>query len=246
MIRTVLLFAIAFVAGAQPAFEVASVKPANPANRGMKLDKMPGGRFEASNVSLRSLLKEAYAMRDFQIENTPTWFDSARWDVSATSGKASSDEEMTEMLRTLLAGRFALKLHEEEKQFSVYVLTIAKNGPKLKAADAGESSIGIRIHGAGHLTASKASMQELAETLSDVRLNGRPMLDRPVLDRTGLQGVYDFALEWTPDLAPVEGAAQGGPSIFTAVQEQLGLKLETQKAPVKIFVIDHVEKASEN
>jgi uncharacterized protein (TIGR03435 family) len=92
-------------------------------------------------------------------------------------------------------------------------------------------------------------MQQLAETLSDVRLNGRSMLDRPVLDRTGLTGSYDFTLEFSPDLAPsADGAAPApaGPSIFTAMGEQLGLKLETQKAPVQIFIIDHVQKASAN
>lgn len=225
------------------------MKPADPANRGMKLDKLPGGRFLATNVSLRMLLKEAYGMRDFQIDGAPGWFDSARWDVSAKSEKASSDEEMTEMLRALLVERFALKLRQEQKEVQVYALTVAKGGPKMKESAGGESEIGVRIRGMGHLTGSKASMQQLAETLSDVRLNGRAMLDRPVLDRTGLSGTYDFALEFSPDLAPSgDGAAPApaGPSIFTAMGEQLGLKLETQKAPVKIFIIDHVQKASAN
>ena len=150
------------------------------------------------------------------------------------------------MLRSLLAERFALKIHQEERVLQVYILTVEKNGPKLKPAESGESTIGVRIRGVGHLTGAKASMEQLAETLSDVRLNGRAMLERPVLDRTGLAGIYDFALEWTPDLAPVDGAVAGGPSIFTAVREQLGLKLEMAKAPVKIFIIDHVERASEN
>jgi uncharacterized protein (TIGR03435 family) len=250
MKRTLLLFFTVVCLWAQPSFEVASVKPADPKNRGMALDKLPGGRFIATNVSLRILLKEAYGMRDFQIEGAPQWFDSARWDVSAKSERAASDQEMTEMLQSLLAQRFALKLRQEERELQVYVLTAAKNGTKLKEAESGESTIGVRIRGFGHLTATKASMEQLAETLSDVRLNGRAMLDRPVLDRTGLKGVYDFTLAWTPDLEPADGAAPsetaGGPSIFTAVQEQLGLKLERQKAPLKVFIIDHVEKASQN
>lgn len=250
MMRILFLFSaavgLAVLLPAQPSFEVASVKPADPAHRGLALDKLPGGRFQASNVSLRLLLKEAYGMRDFQIEGAPGWFDSARWDVSAKSEKASSDEEMNQMLQSLLAQRFQLKLRQEQREFQVYELRTAKNGPKLKEAESGESQIGVRIHGVGHLTGTKASMEQLAETLSDVRLNGRPMLDRPVLDGTGLKGVYDFTLEWTPDLAPVDGAAAGGPSIFTAVEEQLGLKLETGKAPVNVFIIEHVEKASAN
>lgn len=246
MYRILVLLSAAISLGAQPAFEVASVKPADPANRGMSLDKLPGGRFVATNVSLRTLLKEAYGMRDFQIEGQPDWFDSQRWDVSAKSEKASSEEEMSEMLQSLLADRFKLKMHREERVLQVYVLTVGKNGPKVKEAQGGDSSIGVRIRGVGHVTGTKASMQQLTETLSDVRMNGRAMLNRPVLDRTGLNGVYDFVLEWTPDLAPVDGAAPGGPSIFTAVQDQLGLKLETQKAPVQIFIIDHAEKASAN
>ena len=254
MKRTLLLFFTVVCLWAQPSFEVASVKPADPKNRGMALDKLPGGRFIATNVSLRMLLKEAYGMRDFQVYfqagAAPNWFDSARWDVSAKSERAASDQEMTEMLQSLLAQRFALKLRQEERELQVYVLTAAKNGTKLKEAESGESTIGVRIRGFGHLTGTKASMEQLAETLSDVRLNGRAMLDRPVLDRTGLKGVYDFTLAWTPDLEPVDGAAApataGGPSIFTAVQEQLGLKLERQKAPLKVFIIDHVEKASQN
>ena len=234
------------VLAAQPSFEVASVKPADPAHRGLSLDKLPGGRFQASNVSLRMLLKEAYGMRDFQIEGAPNWFDSARWDVSAKSEKASSDEEMNQMLQNLLAQRFELKLRQEQRELQVYVLRVARNGAKLKEAGSGESEIGVKIRGVGHLTGMKASMEQLAETLSDVRLNGRAMLDRPVLDRTGLKGVYDFRLEWTPDPAPADGAAPGGPSIFTAVEEQLGLKLETDKAPLNVFIIEHVEKASEN
>ena len=229
---------------AQPAFEVASVKPADPAHRGMSLDKLPGGRFAASNVSLRMLLKEAYGMRDFQIENTPKWFDSERYDVSAKSEKASSSEELSEMLQTLLADRFRLKMHTEERELQAYALAIGKNGPKLKEAQAGESSIGVKFRGMGHLTGARASMEQLAEALSDVRLNGRAMLERPVLDRTGLTGIYDFTLDFAPGLDPESAAS--GPSIFTAVQEQLGLKLETRNAPVKMFVIDHVEKASEN
>lgn len=243
----VLIFATCLAA--QPAFEVASVKPADPAHRGMNLDKLPGGRFQATNVSLRMLVKDAYGMRDFQIEGAPDWFDSLRWDVSAKSEKAASDEELTAMLRTLLAERFALKLRQDEKDVPVYVLTVAKNGPTMKKSEGTESQIGLRIRGMGHVTGSKATIEQLAETLSDVRLNGRALLDRPVLDRTGLAGTYDFTLEWSPDFAPSGDGAPAmpaGPSIFTAVEEQLGLKLETQKAPVKIYVIEHVEKASQN
>src|SRR5215469_14623034 len=95
-------FLIGVSVSAQPAFEVASVKPADPAHRAISLDKLPGGRFTASNVSLRMLLKEAYNVRDFQIENAPKWFDSERYDVAAKSEKASSSQELTEMLKTLL------------------------------------------------------------------------------------------------------------------------------------------------
>lgn len=247
MPRLWLLPALAACLNAQPAFEVASVKPADPKSRGMTMEIEPGGRFTATNVLLRSLLKEAYAIRDFQILEPPPWFDSQRYDVSA-KGDASDATQVKHMLQSLLVDRFQLKFHHDAKEFQVYLLTVGKNGPKLKSAQDTDSSGGVRLRGVGRLTGIHASTGQLAEALSDIALNGRHILDRPVLDRTGLTAVYDFTLEWTPDPTPSDGATSdsSGPSVFTALQEQLGLKLETHKAPIEMFIIDHVEKASQN
>jgi uncharacterized protein (TIGR03435 family) len=234
---------------AQPAFEVASVKPAAPPTRGMSMEIEPGGRFTATDVSLRSLLKKAYGIRDFQIQNPPAWFDSQRYDVYAKPMGSAGEQQVERMLQSLLADRFQLKFHREPKDFQVYVLTLAKNGPKLKQAAAEENvQGGVRLRGVGSLTGIHASTLQLAEALSGIVLNGRHILDRPVLDQTALSGSYDFSLQWTPDPTPSEDAPPipTSPSIFTAVQEQLGLKLETRKAPVDLFIIDHVERASEN
>ena len=213
------------------------------------MDILPGGSFIANGVSLRSLLKKAYGLRDFQIEGSPSWFDSQRYDVSAKAAGPVDVQQVNLMLRALLVDRFKLKFRRESRELQAYVLTIARNGPRLKeAVKEDDSSGGVRMRGVGHLAGIKASVGQLAEMLSDVALNGRYILDRPVLDRTGLSAVYDFTLEWTPDLTPTDTAptASSGPSIFTAVQEQLGLKLELRKAPVEIFIIDHVERASDN
>lgn len=239
------LVIVALSIEAQPSFEAASVRPANPASRGVSLEILPGGRLNAVNVSLRDLLKKAYRIRDFQIEQPPSWFDSQRFDVSATSNGAS-ERQVEMMLQSLLGDRFKLQLRRESRELQAYVLTIAKNGPKLKEAAPSDEPGSVRIRGFGKLTGIRATVGQLAAALSDVRLNGNAMLDRPAIDHTGLTGVYDFSLEWTPEMGASDSADRTGPSVFTAVQEQLGLKLEKQKVAVEIFIIEHVEKPSEN
>ncbi len=205
----------------------------------------PGGRFIATGMPIWPLIMKAYGVRDFQLAGDVDWKYSQRFDIAAKPDGEVSDEKVLLMLQALLADRFKLKLHRETKEMQVYVMTVAKNGPKngpkLTAAEPSETG-GIRIRGMGRLAGISASTLQLAEGLSDLALNGRHFLDRPVLDRTGLSGVYNFNLEWTPEGAP----DPFGPSIFTAIQEQLGLKLETQKAPVEILVIDRLEKPTGN
>jgi uncharacterized protein (TIGR03435 family) len=247
VLQVTFLIALAACIQAQPTFDAASVKPANPAARGASLEILPGGNLAATNVSLRALLKEAYGIRDFQIASAPSWIDSERFDIQARSSDAGGDKQVRLMLQSLLADRFKLLAHRESRDLQAYVLTVAKNGSKLTAAaQHPEGASGVRIRGSGRLTGTQATTGQLAQALSDIHLNGSTILDRPVLDLTGLSGTYDFTLEWTPDLAASDSTDRSGPSIFTAVQEQLGLKLEKQKAPVDIFVIDHVEKPAEN
>jgi uncharacterized protein (TIGR03435 family) len=229
---------------AQPAFEVASIRPAAPGAHGGGIEITPGGRFSATNSSLRALLKYGYQVRDFQIAEPPAWFDSQRYDVLARAETEAPEDDIRIMLQSLLADRFQLKLHRESKEMQAYVLTISKTGVKIQPVKTNETGR-VSRKGLGFIAGTRASMAQLAEALSDVALNGRYILDRPVLDRTGLSGVYDFMLTWTPESSG-STSDLSGPSLFTAVQEQLGLKLESQKAQVEILAIDHVEKASAN
>ena len=233
---------------AAPSFEVVSVKPAPPPTGNNLRVTMGGdaGRVNFSNVTLKSVMTRAYGVKPHQISG-PAWLDSERYDIVATIPAGAPREQIPTMLQTLLADRFKLAVHREQKVMPVYALVVGKNGPKLHAADA-EARLGISMGPTGRQLNGKVSLSRLADALSN-------WMDRPVLDMTEIKGIYDIDLEWTPDegqsaprLAPAGEAgrpeARGdSPSIFTAVQEKLGLKLEGRKSPAEIIVVDHAEKA---
>jgi uncharacterized protein (TIGR03435 family) len=225
-----------------PAFEVASVKP-NKSGDGAWRFGTSHADITATNVPLQVLITNAYGVRDHQISGGPSWLNSERYDVVAKqSGDDRSPTKTKQMLQTLLADRFQLRLRRETKELPIYALVIGKIGPKLHEADANPGA-GM-TYGKGRIKARRASMEQFAETLGN-------QLGRTVVDKTRLHGDFAFDLEWTPDTSQPIGpgtapAAASGPSIFTAVQEQLGLKLEPQKGSVEILVIDHVERPSEN
>lgn len=217
-------------------FEVVSVKPSR--SDGSHSKSMPG-RYSATNIKVRELIQDAFRVKDFQISRTPNWTDTEGFDIAATTGSSGNltDKELEPMLQSLLADRFKLRFHRETKELSAYALVVAKNGPKL-IAHSGDAVPDTSIrHGSGKLimSATKATMSRLSDVLG--RRTGRT-----VVDRTGLSGEYDLKLEWAPDLT----AESVDASIFAALQEQLGLKLEPTKAPVEIIVVDHVEKPSDN
>ncbi len=230
-------------------FEVASIKPSAPGGRGVRLQMAPGGRLDASNVTVKILIQQAYGVKDFQISGGPGWINSDRYDLVA---KADSDigrhEELMPLMQKLLADRFQLTIHRDTKELPIYALVVGKNGPKLKESASDNPGPQIRM-GRGLIDGRGMGLDMLASQLSNP-------LGRTVLDRTGLKGQYDIKLEWTPEDGPGHGPGDGpeaapppdttGPSIFTALQEQLGLKLETQKGPVEIIVIDRIEKPTEN
>jgi bla regulator protein blaR1 len=254
----------------KPQFEVASIKPADPNDRGTRIGFEPGGRFVASGITVNFLIQQAYGVRDFQISGAPGWIGSARFNISAKPDAETAaeiqkgngnpfdrDSTMSAMLEALLEDRFQLKITHETREMPVYELVVAKGGSKLKESsvptgDGSGRGGGPQIRmGRGLLTFKAGPMEILAMQLSN-------QLGRTVIDKTGLKGSYDFELKWTPDfgqqpLGPREvGGPEGappvdanGPSIFTALQE-LGLKLESTKGPVEILVIDHVERPSEN
>ena len=243
-------------------FEVASIKPADPNARGMRVQMAPGGRLTASGVTVKFLIQQAYNVKDFQITGGPNWIGSDRYDISTKAeGEGQiTPEQLRPMMQALLADRFKLTFHRETKEMPVYALVVGKNGPKMheseRAPDGdreGRGGTQIRMS-RGQITAQAMPMSMLATQLSN-------RLGRNVVDKTGLTGNYDFTLEFTPEgmqgmgtgMPPREGGADApppvdspGPSIFTAVQDQLGLKLESQKGPVEILILDRIERPSEN
>jgi bla regulator protein blaR1 len=239
----------------RPAFEVASIKPGDPNSQMFRLGSMPGGRFAANNASLKLLIQTAYDVRSHQISGGPNWLDSAKYDIDAKPDSATpipagpaGGPQMRLMLQSLLEERFKLKLHRESKEELVYELVVARGGPTLREATDSlkQQRRGMRM-GRGQLTGTSAPIAILVNQLSQ-------QLGSSVIDRTGLTGQYDFELKWTGEFSQPQGGLADagpqpgldGPSIFTAIQEQLGLKLESTKGPVDVLVIDHAEQPSEN
>ena len=229
----------------ESAFEVVSIKPTVPGSRGGPgpvVSTSPGRLF--ARGTLRFFLAYAYGVHSFQISGGPAWTASDRFDIEGKQPEGAANySQQPALLRTALADRFRLVFHRETNQLSVLVLVAAGNGPKLVASRPDDEP-GTR-GGYGQLTAVKLSMRGLAALLSQNTV-------RVVLDRTNVGGEFNFTLMWTPDefqrpdprgLRP---ANTDGTSLFTALQEQLGLKLEPGKGSVEMLVIDHVEKPSKN
>ena len=225
-------------AATPPAFEVASVKPADPgeARPGdipRNMDSSPG-RFVMRNVPLRYCLQWAYDLKDYEITG-PDWINSEnRYDIVAKAADPVSDIEMKLMLQTLLTERFQMKLHKETKQLDAFVLLPGKAVPKFKEAGADEQT-GL----SGSATGSTFTKQPISRlTFMLTRRMGSP-----VLDQTGLKGLYDFTLDLSGLGFNGNPAADlSAPSIFTTIQENMGLRLQAQKAPVDVLIVDHAEK----
>ena len=236
--------ATAAFAQTAPAFDVATVKPSLPPGAAGRVGRVADpffdpGRVSWWNVPLRFYTMQAYGVTTaWRIENDPAWFKSENFDITATFPPETPKEQVPTMLKALLTDRFHLAAHTEMRAHEVYILTVAKTGLKVKESAAADTTMTNRM-GTGHMDLHKTSMQRLADLLSGETLK---MSERPVVDMTNLKGVYDMTLDWSAEAAPNPEK----PSLFTAVTEQLGLKLEAQKAPVEILVIDRAEKPSEN
>jgi uncharacterized protein (TIGR03435 family) len=235
---------------ATPVLEVATIKPVKDPDPNRAHDTTEGRRLFARNYSLRDLIRMAYEVDPEQIEGGPKWITTDKWDIDAEAVEGVNlDEEREEeaLLKELLAGRFRLAFHWEKKILPVYVLTVAKNGPKLKSADSNESE-NSGCPQPGVCTFRKRTLSDFSWYMQYV------VLDRPVVDRTGITGQFDFSLKWTPDESQFSRlgwivkppADAQTPSLFTAIQEQLGLKLEPEKMPAEVLVIDKVERPTEN
>lgn len=243
-IPLLVIAAVMALARAQsPAFEVASVRPFQglPLNVEMNVS---GPRVTISEYGLRGLLMTAYQVESWQISGGPVWLDTDRFNIVANApGEGSpTGEQVRQMLQTLLAERFQLKVHREKKERPVYALVVDKHGPKLKPGTSADSSFtaGGRARTV-QLTFQKRTMEFFA-----LQLSTSGGLGREVVDKTGLTGNYDFKLEWAAGNDGNPPPDSNEPGLFTAVQEQLGLKLEAQRAPVQTLVIDHAEKPSPN
>ena len=234
---------------AQTSFETASIKRSEPNNpNGSTFEYRTGGSLRVQSGTLLGLIESAYDVRDFQIIGGPGWVNTDRFDVLARSasdgapGSRDSDIAATRLkLRALLAERFQLVLHRETRELPQYVLRMNKDGPKPtleRASSAANSRTGIQST-CGHMTGTSASMTNLTLYLSR-------QLRRPVLDATGLSERYNFQLDWTPELAPCGDATGDAPSIFNAMQEQLGLTLDASKGPVDVLVIDSAQRPTED
>jgi uncharacterized protein (TIGR03435 family) len=231
------------------AFDVISIKPSPPGNRPGGIRPLAGGQsYVATGVPVKLIMKLMYRINDSQISGGPGWLDTDRYDIQAKAEHPSNIDQLHEMFQTLLADRFQLKFHREMKEMSALVLTIDKSGPKLKLNESPQDfEIPIRPTARGKITGVRVPMSYFCWFLSQNQ-------NRPVVDKTGLDKNYDFNLEWAPEIPPGavlrEGAAAppviDGPTLFVALREQLGLKLDTQKAKVEVFVIDHAERPSEN
>ncbi len=235
--RFAILF-IAAVAWAQtPAqFEVATIKPSPPQAPGRTSTQMSSDshRLSFTNVNLKEVIGKAYKVQLYQIEG-PGWLETERFDIAATLPAGASGLQVPEMLQGLLADRFKLGFHRETRELPIYNLVIAKSGPKLKPSEA-ETGITSNSNGTHWHVTSKGSMRRFAEFLTDE-------VGRPVVDKTGLTGSFDLTLDWSVDDSTTRNDTETGPSIFTALQEQLGLKLESGKGPVETIVVDRAERA---
>jgi uncharacterized protein (TIGR03435 family) len=228
---------------AEPSFEVAVIKPADPNdhNQGFRLN---GHRISIESNTMTSLICFAYSIQKTQIVNAPQWFDEQPWNIDGvpdTEGKPDW-HQYRRMLQKLLSARFGLQMHHDKRELSVYTLTVAKGGPKLEKSksdpDALPDSSG---HGMGTAQMMKFTNDNMTDFAQVLQLMG----DRPVVDQTNLLGRYDFTLLWTPDAMRVT-EPDAAPGLFTAVQEQLGLKLEAARAPTDVFVIDAATRPTQN
>jgi uncharacterized protein (TIGR03435 family) len=235
------------------AFEVATIKPVDPDAKAGRYIIMQGThRFVEKAYTLKLLIAAAYDLNPRTISGGPGWIESDHYDIVAvTPGEVrpTHDEQMS-MLRNLLTDRFKLTFHREEKVFSIYELEVAKSGPKLKASTAPPDDPPALI---STVYPQRIVMPARNVTMSDLtRLMQRAILDRPVVDKTGLSGRYDFDLEWAPDetqfggeVPPASAEAPAAP-LFSAIQQQLGLRLEATRGPVQALVVDKAERPSAN
>ena len=248
--RSFVLIAALMAYAEPPAFEIASIKPSDPDTTvGIRRS---GHQIATHGTSLLFLITWAYGIQRDRVYGNPKWLDSVRYDIAANAPDdkpfrsprmPGQPTALQQMMQQLLADRFKLIIHHDTKERSIYALVVAKGGPKIRLT-AAPDAIGqtpFSMPNPGVLIGTQVSTEMLAKTLSD-------QLGRSVQDRTALAGVFDFTLEWDPDMLSTRSDDVPPPnlgarsSLFTALPEQLGLKLEVRKSPVDVIVVDHIER----
>jgi uncharacterized protein (TIGR03435 family) len=240
---------------ADPRFEVATIKPSPPNWPGKRIG-FSGGLYTTRNTNVNDLIAIAYGLHAKQIVGGPDWFGTDLFDIQGKPDAEGSpnDKQIKTMLQKLLTERFQLNFHHDKKELSVYVLSAAGGGSKVtKSSGDPDGPHHFRFRGPGNLIVTNMTMTDFAIFMQAT------VMDKPVVNKTELPGRYDFQLKWTPDesqytqyrgtgavVSPPTDDPNAPPSLYTAMQEQLGLKMGTARLPVDVIVIDHVEKPSEN
>jgi uncharacterized protein (TIGR03435 family) len=234
-------------ADADPSFVVATIKPSDP-DHPLDAEASPiAHRSVLEDTSVRYLLAFAYNVHDTQIAGGPAWLETDKYDIVGVADEAGTPslEQLKTMEKKLLVERFRLKFHWETREMSAYVLTVAKGGAKVDRIKGAGGPPSFRGRPDVGMTGRNLTMANLAQLLQS------GIIDRPVVDHTGLVETYNLTLRWTPDQTEFGGKFRAGaegadapPGIFTALREQLGLKLSVEKAPVDVMVIDRVERPS--
>jgi uncharacterized protein (TIGR03435 family) len=253
---------------AVPRFEVASVKPAATDERGSEISTAPNGRLTITNLTLRDMILYAWGIKPFQLSGARGWIESGRYDVVAKPETKPKDNEIKAMLRSLLAERFGLVVHKETTELPIYALVVAKPGklgpglvefkdgscPEFDPAKPPPPPTPGKppVLPCGRIRSGRTGIIGAGIRLADLIDRIAPLLGRTVVDETGLTGKYDINLQWPPPPvasspdAPTPARSEDGSPVFNSMREQLGLKLEPNKGPVEILVIDKVAKPTEN
>jgi uncharacterized protein (TIGR03435 family) len=229
---------------ADPDWEAVTIKPSDPEdhNAGFQIH---GRQLYMERETVQTMLLMAYGMHKKQVAGAPDWTETERWDMQGVPDAPGqpSIKQYQSMVRKLLVDRFGLKSHTENREMPVYALTVAKGGSKLTKSQGDPNGL---MNGNDHENGGQRIMQETNITMNEFALVMKFFMDRPVVDQTGLTDRYDFQLKWTFDETRAPADDTAAPGLFTAIQEQLGLKLDPVKAPADVLVVDHIDRPSAN
>jgi uncharacterized protein (TIGR03435 family) len=239
---------------AHPTFEVATIKPSDPNSQNLSALSEVGRHISFTNQTVKGLIVFAYGMQEKQLADAPAWLETEKYDLQGVPDIEGTPNllQIQEMFRKLLVDRFHLKTHMEKRDLAVYALTVSKNGPKISKSQGDPTAVGTtRII---HLTHQLVVLKVMNASLEDFLRQMKGILDRPLVDQTNLTGKFDFTLQWEPDESQLNilglhvsqpaDNTNAQPGLFTAIQEQLGLKLDAVKAPADVLAIDHVDQPS--